>query len=420
MNENQIKENIDNPARLEQLFRSDKKGFQKAFHSVYDEISAHKATEFWKARLEHEFSSAAESKCSITEILILILTCAIVCFLIQIPKIFNLPFTDDLFYQRNAGLIVLFGLSGHLVVSKKGFNIRNILISLAVFIISAVYVNFLPDKSESQSINLVYLHLPLMLWCLLGLIYINYDVKEKNKRIDYIKFNGDLAIWMALILIAGMVLTGITFGLFEAIDINIEKFYFDYIIISGLVSVPIVATYVIRCHSGLTNKLAPIIAQLFTPLVLLTLIAYLITIPIIGKDPFNDRDFLLIFNIMLLAVMALIIFSISETSAYKKQRFNEIILLSITFVALLIDLIALSAILYRLGEYGFTPNRIAVLGSNLLIFVNLLFIFLNLIQVNFRKKELVRVENTISRYLIVYALWTVIVVFFFPLIFGLK
>jgi hypothetical protein len=31
MTENQIKENIDNPAQLELLFRNDKKGFQKAF-----------------------------------------------------------------------------------------------------------------------------------------------------------------------------------------------------------------------------------------------------------------------------------------------------------------------------------------------------------------------------------------------------
>ncbi len=420
MTENQIKDNIDNPAQLELLFRGDKKGFQKAFYSVYEEISAHQAAEFWKNRLEQEFSTTIDKKISISEILLLLLTCVVTCFLIQIPNIFNLYYTDEIFYQRNAGLIVIFGITAFLYISKKQLVLRNIIISLLVFIGSAVYVNLLPVNSDSQSIILVYLHLPLMLWCLLGLVYINYDVKNINLKIDYIKFNGDLAIWFVLILVAGMILTFITLGLFNAAGVSIEEFYFDYIVVCGLVSAPIISTYIIKHQSGLTNKLAPIIARLFTPLVLLTLICYLISIPIVGQDPFHDRDFLLIFNIMLLGVMSLITFSVSETSSSEKQRFNEIILLITTFVAILIDLGALSAILYRLGEYGLTPNRIAVLVSNLLILTNLIFVLINLIQVNFMKRELTKVESTISRFLYIYAFWTIFVVFIFPLLFGFK
>jgi hypothetical protein len=259
-----------------------------------------------------------------------------------------------------------------------------------------------------------------MLWCLLGLVYINFDIKNINLKIDYIKFNGDLAIWFVLILVAGMILTFITLGLFNDAGVSIEEFYFDYIVICGLVSTPIISTYIIKHQSELTNKLAPIIARLFTPFVLLTLICYLISIPIVGHDPFHDRDFLIIFNIMLLGVMFLIIFSVSETSKSEKQRFNEIILLLMTFVAILIDLGALSAIIYRLEEFGLTPNRIAVLVSNLLILTNLIFILINLIQVNFMKRELTKVESTISKFLYIYAFWTILVVFFFPLIFGFK
>jgi len=420
MTENQIKDNIDNPVQLELLFRSDKKGFQKAFDSVYEEISAYQAAEFWKSRLEQEYSTNIDKKTNLSEILLLLLTCAVTCFLIEIPKIFNLHYTDEIFYQRNAGLIVLFGITAFICILKKKFILRNVIISLLVFIGSAVYVNLLPVNSESQTIILVYLHLPLMLWCVLGLGYINYDVKNNNLKIDYIKFNGDLAIWFVLILVAGMILTFITLGLFNAAGVSIEKFYFDYILICGLVSTPIISTYIIKHQSGLTNKLAPIIARLFTPFVLLTLICYLIAIPIIGEDPLHDRDFLIIFNIMLLGVMSLITFSVSETSNSEKQRFNEIILLLTTFVAILIDLWALSAIIYRLEEYGLTPNRIAVLGSNLLILINLIFILINLIQVNFMKRELNKVESTISRFLFIYALWTIFMVFFFPLIFGFK
>jgi hypothetical protein len=224
----------------------------------------------------------------------------------------------------------------------------------------------------------------------------------------------------ALILISGGLLTGITYGLFMAIGINIERFYSHYIILVGLVSAPIVTTFILKNSALVTNKIAPIIANIFSPLVLITLIIYLTAIAISGKDPYNNRDFLLIFNMMLIGVMGIIIFSVSETSVYGKQKFNEMVLFILSIVTLIINLIALSAIFYRLGEYGLTPNRLAILGSNILIFINLILITIDLFKINFKKAELEKVDFTISKYLPVYILWTLIVVFGFPLFFGMK
>jgi hypothetical protein len=170
----------------------------------------------------------------------------------------------------------------------------------------------------------------------------------------------------------------------------------------------------------LTNKIASIIASIFSPLVLLTAIIYLIFLAISGKDPYRDREFLLIFNIMLLGVMAIIVFSISETSVNRKQKFNEMILFILSVITVIIDLIALSAIFYRMGAYGITPNRLAVLGSNLLIAGNLILIIIDLYKINFKNSLIKEVEMTVSRYLPFYAIWILFVVFGFPLIFGMK
>jgi hypothetical protein len=86
----------------------------------------------------------------------------------------------------------------------------------------------------------------------------------------------------------------------------------------------------------------------------------------------------------------------------------------------IIDLIALSAIFYRLGTYGITPNRLAVLGSNMLILVNLVLIVIDLYKVNFKKSLIREVELTIAKYLPVYLVWIIIVVFGFPVIFGMR
>ncbi|NNK72621.1 MAG: DUF4153 domain-containing protein, partial [Flavobacteriaceae bacterium] len=375
---NKIKDNIGNPEQLEQLYRADKKGFEKAFLEIYPQISDYTISDFWKTRLEFKSEKEEAVRIKRKDILLLIVACLVTGLLIKIPQLFDIDLVKSFFYEKNTGLITLFGLSLYAFLTKDALKIKHVLISAAVFIVSAIYINILPSTETSDSVVLAFIHLPLMIWCLYGLIFIDFDSREKIKRMDYIKYNGDLAVLLALIAIAGGILTALTIGLFSAIEINIEDFYFEHIVIWGLVSAPIVATYIVRKFPFVVNNIAPIIANIFSPLVLITLIIYLVSIPISGKDPYNDRDFLIVFNLMLLGVMAIIVFSVSEISIKRKQRFTERILLALTIVTLIIDLVALSAIVYRLGEFGFTPNRTVVLGSNLLIFGNLILILIDL------------------------------------------
>jgi hypothetical protein len=340
--------------------------------------------------------------------------------LIKLPALFDLGLTDYFFYAKNGGLIVILGLSIYAILTKEFFKRGDLIISAGVFLFSAIYINLLPSDANSNSINLSYIHLPLFLWCIYGLIYIDFDRRDLTKRIEYIKYNGDLAILFALIAIAGIILTGVTIGLFSVIGLRIERFYFDYVVVWGAVSAPVVATFITRNYPSVANRVAPLIATIFSPLVLITLLIFLVSIPFGSKDPYTDRDFLLVFNLMLLGVMGIIVFAISEASVIRRQKFSEITLLILAFLTLIIDLVALSAILYRLGEYGFTPNRTAVLGSNLLIFGNLSLITIELFKVNFKGAAINHVELIISKYLPVYLFWTLFVVFGFPLIFGLK
>ncbi len=413
---NQIKENLQNNVELEKLYQKNKVKFKKAFFEIYPEIADYKIADFWKTRLEFE-----EEKQNLIfnkkDILPLIVSFLIAGFLIQIPKIFCLDLTHFLFYEKNVGLIVFFGLSIYIFLIRETLKRKKLIISMAIFFISALYINILPNTLNSDSINLAFVHLPLMIWSLYGLIFINFNLTDKIKRMDYIKYNGDLAILSAIIIISGGILTAITIGLFATIGLNIEEFYFNYIVITGLVSVPTVATFIIKRYSFVTNKIAPIIANIFSPLVLITLIIYLVSILMMGKNLYHDRDFLFIFNLMLIGVMAIIIFSVSETSIHLKHRFNEWVLLLLSMVTLIIDVAAISAIMYRVIEFGITPNRLAVLGSNGLIFGNLILIMIDLYKVIFKKVDIHFVELRTAKYLPIYTFWTVFVVFCFPLLF---
>jgi hypothetical protein len=415
-----IKEYINNPEKLEQLYRDDRNAFESGFDEVYSEIEKSELSKYWKIRLDYNKMPEKVKKSNLKDIFILISACFIAAFLIKIPDIFSVNLTDFMFYEKNAGVIVFFGLTIYFVWTNRVLELKRLSFILIAFLALTIYVNLLPSLKNSASINLVYIHLPLLMWGIFGLVFIDFNLKDKIKRIEYLRYNGDMAILMAILVIAGGILTGITIGLFNAIGINIEKFYTENVVIAGAVCVPIVATYIIRNYTVLTNKIAPVIAAIFSPLVLLTAIIYLVALTISGKDLYSNREFLLVFNIMLLGVMAVIVFSISETSTTGKQKFNEMILFILSVITVIIDLIALSAIFYRLGTFGITPNRLAVLGSNILILGNLSLIIIDLYKVNFKKTLIKEVELTIAKYLPVYLIWILFVIVGFPLIFNLK
>ena len=418
--ETAIRENLDQPGQLEQLYRTDRKRFEKAFFAIYPTIESHHTADFWRARLEYDHQGEPNRKFMKSDLLFLLLACLLAGVLIKLPQLFGFDPDQSEFYMKNGGIILFLGLSAYAFLTKDKIMPKQLLLSLLVFALSALFINLLPGGEESNSVVLAYIHLPLLMWCLYGLIYLDFDVRKQLKRIDYIRYNGDLAILTAIILIAGGMLTAITIGLFSAIDMRIEQFYMENVAIVGLVSAPIVATFIIMTFPAVTNKIAPIIAGIFSPLVLITLVVYLTSIIVTGKDPYDDREFLLVFNLMLLGVMAIIVFSVTGTSVNKRERFNEWTLFILSAVTLIVNLIALSAIVYRLGEFGFSPNRVAVLGSNLLIFIHLLLIMIDLYKVIWRGKEIKTVELTIAKYLPIYAAWTIFVIFILPFLFGMR
>jgi hypothetical protein len=139
-----------------------------------------------------------------------------------------------------------------------------------------------------------------------------------------------------------------------------------------------------------------------------------------GKDPFNDRQFLLIFNGILIGVMALLLFSVSESTKSSASAFQRVALVSLVFLALIDNGIALSAISFRLFELGITPNRLAVLGSNVLVFLNLIQVARQMLGLRKGHKNLADVEASMTSFLPYYALWAALVSFVFPFVFSFQ
>lgn len=416
----EIKLNIGNPEKLETLFRSDRKAFAEAFERFSSESDDSPLVRFWKTRLDFDNRSELIRSFSFPEISKVIGVCLIVAILIKLQALLHFSISPEEYYKRNAAIIVFMGLSAYTFWMNKITDRVKIITVVLAFLIPVIYVNLLPVNSNSASINLVFIHLPVLMWFVYGVVFCDFDYRNPAKRISFIRYNGDLAIMYAIIAIAGGILTGITVGLFSAIGMNIGRFYSENIVFTGAAAAPVVASFLIERFPVVVNKTASIIAGIFSPIVLVTLVVFLMAMLITGKDPYNDRDFLLIFNVMLLGVMGIIIFSVSETSLIRNRKVRAGLLFTLSVISVIIDIVALSAIVYRLGEYGLSPNRLAVLVSNLLVFTNLVLIMIDFFGIVFRSKDHSRVELTTARFLPVYMGWMIFVVFLFPLIFGMK
>src|SRR5690606_17146889 len=96
------------------------------------------------------------------------------------------------------------------------------------------------------------------------------------------------------------------------------------------------------------------------------------------------------------------------------------VLLMLSVVTVVVNGIALSAISFRISEWGITPNRVAVMGGNVLMLVHLLIVTVMLYKSATRKAAITEVGRSIVLYIPVYFVWTVVVVFLFPLIFGFE
>ncbi|MGB4398506.1 MAG: hypothetical protein WBJ10_03980 [Daejeonella sp.] len=404
----------NDPRVLEQMYRINKSAFKREFTSLYPELKGNVLAEYWNERLNFEKEDINWG--TRNELVFVIVASFIAGFIAKMPAIFALD--EEFFYPRNIGFIAFPLLAAYFAWRNK-LSTGKIAIIAGAILVGLIFINSLPGK-ETDTLVLSCIHLLLFLWAVLGFAFVGEAGNNETRRLLYLKYNGDLVVICALIGISGLLMSGITVGLFSLIGFNIEEFYFQNIGVFGLAAIPIVGTYLTQTNPQLVGRVSPVIAKIFSPLVLVMLVIYLGAMLYSGKDPYNDREFLMIFNALLIGVMAIIFFSVAETSGSGKSRAGVWVLLLLSIVTIIVNGVALSAIIFRISEMGFTPNRSAVLGANFLILINLLLVSVQLFGVIAKKSDISGVGKVMARYLPVYLVWTIIVTFLFPLIFGFK
>ena len=410
--ENEIKININNPKQLENLYRNHKGAFTIAFNNIYPKITNEPAAQAWNERLNYKDEHLTWGNKN--EIIFIVVAAFVGGLIAKMPSFLGLEY--DLYLPKNIGFIVFPILTAYFIW-KQQLSMTKLVLPLFLIIASAFFVNSLPHNAKSATFILTTIHLPIFLWAILGYAFIGGDIMSNHKKIAFLKFNGNFIVMTGLIFISGMFFTGITIALFGLLKMDITTFYFEQIAVWALAAMPMLSTYLIQNNPELVNKISPTIAKIFTPIVFVTLLVFLVTLLYSGKSIYNDRIFLLVFNAVLIGVMAIILFSVTEATNNTSSKFNFFMLFGLALLAIIANAIALSAILFRLSEFGLSPNRLAVLGTNLLVFIHLLLVSYGLFKNLNGKASIQEVEGNIALFIPVYAVWAAFVTFIMPFIF---
>tara|TARA_R100001143_G_scaffold63450_1_gene70547 strand:- start:15038 stop:16144 length:1107 start_codon:yes stop_codon:yes gene_type:complete len=337
--------------------------------------------------------------------------------LVKIPTLFGLELDgNDGFYFRNMSLFVLPLLTGYFAY-KRQLKTSTILWLSVAFVVAVVFANVYPFTHGNDTEVLLALHLPIALWLMVGIAYAGGEWGQVNGRMDFIRFSGELFIYYVLIALGGIVLTGTMAIIFQTISIDIEPL-FEQWVLCGVVGAVIIAAWLVDIKKGVVENLAPMLARLFSPLFAIVLITFLGTLLFTGRGIEIERDVLIAFDMLLVVVICLLLYSISARDSQSPPGIFDYIQVMLVISALLADVIALWAISQRITDLGFTPNRVVALGFNLILLVNLAWSAFLYIRFLRGHASFSLLEKWQTDYLPVYAVWAAIVVIIIPPLFG--
>ena len=366
------------------------------------------------------------------EILIVLSLAAAAALAVKVPALFGLRLSPDEevppFYFRNASLLV-FPLLALYFMWKRGWKAMSGLWLAVPFAAAAVVVNVFPFHNREQLDNfpggsdthlLTVLHLPIALWLAVGFAYVRGRWFGDGGRMNFVRFSGELAIYYVLIALGGGVLTGFTVMLFQAIDMNPAWFIGGWLIPCGAAGAVIVGSWLVEAKQSVIENMAPVLTRLFTPLFTLLLLAFLATMVWTGNPINVKREVLIGFDLLLAVVVGLVLYAASARDPQAPPDFFDGLQLLLVVSALAVDGVALWAIAARISEFGFTPNRVAALGENLILLVNLAWTAWLYARFVRHRGSFTALEQWQVAYLPVYAIWAALVVAIFPPAFGYR
>lgn len=271
--------------------------------------------------------------------------------------------------------------------------------------------------SFGQTTLLTAILLPVVLWALVGLAHGGFRWNNLDARLDAIRFTGEWAIYYGLIALGGGLISGLALGLVDSVgwyppEIVAESFFL--MMAGGAV---VVAAWLVEEKKSVIENIVPVLARLFTPLAAILLTAFAVFAPFAGGPRDIDRGAIWLYTGTLAIVFVFALYTISAREADAAWSWGDGFSLAMVVAGLVVDSFILYSMAARIAEFGVTANKTAVLGFNVLLFINLAWVAWQYVRVWRTSSTFRSVERWQANFLPVLFGWAAVVAFVFPFVF---
>jgi hypothetical protein len=369
----------------------------------------------WKQLVLRDEEEPARSSSGWLEALVFALAAAVAIQLVRLVSQF--PEEEPSWLLRNLGLFVLPFLAGYFA-RRRQLDTRRWVLTAAPFVLVALVINLYPYREGSATELLVALHLPVVLWFAVAYPYMGGTIGSPERRMDFVRFTGEWAIYYVLIALGGGVLLGLTAAILDPIGPDLAERVIEWVLPSGAAGAVIVAGWLVESKQQVVENMAPVLTMVFTPLFAVMLTVAAATYAVSGAAGAFDRELLGVFDALMVVVLGLVLYAMSAREPSRPAGLMDRVQLLAVASALVLDVMVLGAMVARIGDLGFTPNRAAALGLNLVLLVNLAGTAWNSLRFLMGRSAFHPLERWQTSYLPIFALWAAIVVAVLPLLFS--
>jgi hypothetical protein len=326
------------------------------------------------------------------------------------------PDEEPTWFARNLSLFVLPFLAAYFA-RRRELDVRGWVLTAIPFLPAALVINVYPWDADSDTEVIAALTLPVVLWFVVAYPYMGGTIQLHERRMDFVRFTGEWFIYYVLIALGGGVLMGLTAAIFEPAGVDVNAVA-EWVLPPGAAGAVVVSAWLVESKQRVVENMAPVLTMLFTPLFAVMLAAAAVVYAVTGLGGAFDRELLSVLDALLVVVLAFVLYGMSAREMSTSPNWMDGIQVVAVVSALVLDLMVLGAMIARIGDLGFTPNRTAALGLNVVLLVNLAgaaWLSARFLTGRSRFHGLERWQTT---YLPVFALWAATIVVILPLVFA--
>ncbi|MEI0516298.1 hypothetical protein R4K54_08515 [Brachyspira murdochii] len=343
----------------------------------------------------------------------------------------------------NSHLFIGFYLFCFTILFHINFNKKVILITFLSFLlisliavfsnISFNYVYMPPvDSPDFQVLLNRAVFFNIIFFVLIMLSYNSFDALNTDKIADFFTVFGDIFLWFIIINAASSTVLFILFNVLIVVGFSVVSLFASssdigftiaklviclFIFLYGFV--PFIA-YLIYVKTK--SVISVYVSRAFLVIDLFAIFIMMFFMLPYELRPYSNRLVYIIYNILLAFTVINLMFVRMDK---KTNIFTKAMYVILPIFALVFDILTITASIYRIINYGLTPNKLTLIILNIIFFIHLIFISLNTIKSfinSFQNREDNNTLNIVINskpiiFVYVYFIFSLFVCFVMPIIY---